>query len=169
MQQQQQPISQADGAAGGAGPRKRSSSGELDAPAKRPSGDGAPRSDSQVRVSGRLASVALCDVSGCGCAVEVLLLSVTGIWFLSLAVETQPCTTHPCPTVLPYSSQHCRSMLSQVCAQCGETNTPTWRRAGGQLLCNACGLRRYRAMARSDKKKNGASPSPAADAQYSPP
>ncbi len=40
----------------------------------------------------------------------------------------------------------------QVCAVCGETQTPTWRRAGGQLLCNACGLRRYRQMAKSDKK-----------------
>jgi GATA zinc finger len=58
----------------------------------------------------------------------------------------------------------------QVCAQCGETNTPTWRRAGGQLLCNACGLRRYRAMARGNKEKLGArtSASPPRDGRYSP-
>ena len=58
----------------------------------------------------------------------------------------------------------------QVCAQCGETNTPTWRRAGGQLLCNACGLRRYRAMARSNKGKlgAGAGASPPHDGRCSP-
>lgn len=52
--------------------------------------------------------------------------------------------------------------VPQVCAACGETQTPTWRRAGGQLLCNACGLRRYRQMAKSDKKA-AASARPKAD------
>ena len=48
---QQQPPSAAliDGLVPGGTPfRKRSSSGELDPPAKRPSGDGAPRSNGQV-------------------------------------------------------------------------------------------------------------------------
>jgi hypothetical protein len=102
-QQQQPGAALMDGFVPGGSPfRKRSSSGELDPPAKRPSSDGAPRSN------------------------------------------------------------------GQVCAQCGETNTPTWRRAGGQLLCNACGLRRYRAMARSNKEKLGAGASPPRDGRCSP-
>jgi hypothetical protein len=28
------------------------------------------------------------------------------------------------------------------CEECGTTETPTWRRWGPTLLCNACGLRR---------------------------
>lgn len=36
-----------------------------------------------------------------------------------------------------------------VCALCGEVDTPTWRRFEGQLMCNACGLRRTRAAAKA--------------------
>lgn len=31
-------------------------------------------------------------------------------------------------------------MWSQVCTNCGTTSTPLWRKEGGQLMCNACGI-----------------------------
>ena len=46
-------------------------------------------------------------------------------------------------------------MLLQ-CEECGTTETPTWRRWGPTLLCNACGLRR---------KKNPKLQPPPKDAQ----
>ena len=74
------------------------------------------------------------------------------------------CAAKCLPCRLPVVDPQSASCWLQVCAQCGESNTPTWRRAGGQLLCNACGLRRYRAMARSNREKAGASGSPPSDA-----
>ena len=38
-------------------------------------------------------------------------------------------------------AQSLSQMLLQ-CEECGTTETPTWRRWGPTLLCNACGLRR---------------------------
>jgi membrane protease subunit (stomatin/prohibitin family) len=35
----------------------------------------------------------------------------------------------------------------QVCSECGTDTTPTWRRNGPALLCNACGLRRRKLAA----------------------
>ena len=37
----------------------------------------------------------------------------------------------------------------QVCSECGTDTTPTWRRNGPALLCNACGLRRRKLAAAS--------------------
>jgi len=28
----------------------------------------------------------------------------------------------------------------QVCTNCGTVHTPLWRKEGGQLMCNACGI-----------------------------
>jgi hypothetical protein len=53
MQQQPAAAALTDGfVPSGGAPRKRSSSGELDPPAKRPSGDAAPRANGQVRLPG---------------------------------------------------------------------------------------------------------------------
>lgn len=51
-------------------------------------------------------------------------------------------------------------MLLQ-CEECGTTETPTWRRWGPTLLCNACGLRR--------KKNPKLQPPPPKEAQHAEP
>lgn len=42
----------------------------------------------------------------------------------------------------PGAPQPKRAASNNKCEECGTTETPTWRRWGPTLLCNACGLRR---------------------------
>ena len=49
------------------------------------------------------------------------------------------------------------------CEECGTTETPTWRRWGPTLLCNACGLRRKKSP-KSSAAARAPQPQPAAAA-----
>lgn len=62
---------------------------------------------------------------------------------------------HPTSCVVCESGAEARRRL-QVCAECGTTNTPTWRRSGRRLMCNACGLRRSRSMRSARQNANAA-------------
>lgn len=43
---------------------------------------------------------------------------------------------------MPCTRDVLRDIMLLQCEECGTTETPTWRRWGPTLLCNACGLRR---------------------------
>jgi hypothetical protein len=54
----------------------------------------------------------------------------------------------PGPSLLEHVVEHCyRARPQQVCASCGTTKTPAWRRdkETGEVNCNACGLRKQHA------------------------
>ncbi|KAM0752942.1 hypothetical protein T439DRAFT_354408 [Meredithblackwellia eburnea MCA 4105] len=50
----------------------------------------------------------------------------------------------------------------KACESCGTMNSPEWRKGPGGVksLCNACGLRYARSLARKNKIENGESPTP---------
>ena len=43
-------------------------------------------------------------------------------------------------TLLTLATPDADAIPSQVCANCGTTSTPLWRKEGGINMCNACGI-----------------------------
>ncbi len=50
----------------------------------------------------------------------------------------------------------CLQGHEQSCAKCGKTETPTWRRAGKLIFCNACGLKHQRSVLAQNRRQRNA-------------
>ncbi|KAK0535179.1 hypothetical protein OC842_002408 [Tilletia horrida] len=82
-------------------------------------------------------------------------MSAPGLGLGAVAVAGMPLSSGPYGLRHPgmHGQQH--QVPPKMCASCGTTNSPEWRRgpSGHKTLCNACGLRYSRSVLRAKKRE----------------